>query len=76
MWICGWHDCTYQLIIIKEKTTCLPFITWLKPRVPKNLKGSVHPFEYNDFDELNNIVNNNDIGVKMSCQKLWSKNEF
>ena len=27
------------------------------------MKGSVHPFEYNNFQELEDIVNNNDIGV-------------
>jgi glutamate-1-semialdehyde aminotransferase len=31
--------------------------------VPKNLKDTVYPFHYNDFEELKNIVNQNDIGV-------------
>tara|TARA_B110000090_G_scaffold143531_1_gene157703 strand:- start:2027 stop:3334 length:1308 start_codon:yes stop_codon:yes gene_type:complete len=31
--------------------------------VPKNLKNSVYPFNYNNFEELLNIVENNDIGV-------------
>jgi glutamate-1-semialdehyde 2,1-aminomutase len=31
--------------------------------VPKNLKNSVHPFKYNDFDALEKIVNQEDIGV-------------
>ena len=38
----------------------------------------MHPFEYNDFDELNNIINNNDIGViKMEVVRSFGpKNEF
>ena len=31
--------------------------------VPKNLKNSVHPFNYNNYEELLSIVENNDIGV-------------
>jgi glutamate-1-semialdehyde aminotransferase len=36
----------------------------LSPKgVPKNLKDTVYPFNYNNFEELLFIVNNNDIGV-------------
>jgi len=31
--------------------------------VPKNLKNSVYPFNYNDFEQLLSIVENKDIGV-------------
>jgi len=31
--------------------------------VPKNLKNSVYPFNYNNFEQLLSIVNNNNIGV-------------
>ena len=31
--------------------------------VPKNLKDTVYPFNYNNFEELLTIVNSNDIGV-------------
>jgi len=31
--------------------------------VPRNLKDSVYPFHYNNYDELLSIVDNNDIGV-------------
>jgi glutamate-1-semialdehyde 2,1-aminomutase len=31
--------------------------------VPKNLKNTVFPFNYNNYDELLSIVENNDIGV-------------
>jgi len=36
----------------------------LSPKgVPLNLKDTVYPFNYNNFEELLNIVNTNDIGV-------------
>ena len=36
----------------------------LSPKgVPKNLKDTVYPFHYNNFDELLSIVDNNDVGV-------------
>jgi glutamate-1-semialdehyde 2,1-aminomutase len=36
----------------------------LSPKgVPKNLKDTVYPFNYNNYEELLSIVNNNDIGV-------------
>ena len=31
--------------------------------VPKNLKNTVFPFSYNNFEELKTIVEKNDIGV-------------
>jgi glutamate-1-semialdehyde aminotransferase len=46
--------------------------------VPKNLKNTVFPFEYNRFDELLHIVNTQNIGViKMEVQRNFEpKNEF
>lgn len=36
----------------------------LSPKgVPKNLKDTVYPFNYNNYEELLSIVDNNDIGV-------------
>ena len=31
--------------------------------MPKSLKGNVHPFNYNEFDHLTELVNQNEIGV-------------
>ena len=31
--------------------------------VPKYLKGSIYPFEYNNFDQLKNLVKKNNIGI-------------
>jgi glutamate-1-semialdehyde 2,1-aminomutase len=46
--------------------------------VPKNLKNTVFPFEYNHFDELSHIVNTQNIGViKMEVQRNFEpKNNF
>ena len=50
--------------------------------VPKNLKGTIFPFRYNNFEELENIVKNNNIGtIKMEVKReveqqgLSSKNQ-
>ena len=38
--------------------------------IPKNLKNTVIPFDYNKFDQLEKIVKNNKIGViKMEVQR-------
>ena len=38
--------------------------------VPKELAGSVYPFEYNEFEQLKSIVETHDIGViKMEVQR-------
>jgi glutamate-1-semialdehyde 2,1-aminomutase len=46
--------------------------------VPKNLKNTVFPFEFNRFDELSHIVNTQNIGViKMEVQRNFEpKNNF
>ena len=43
----------------------------LKPKgVPRNLKGTVFPFNYNCFEELVALVNQHDIGViKMEVER-------
>ena len=38
--------------------------------VPQNLKGTVHPFHYNDFEELKKIVEDHDVGtIKMEVER-------
>ena len=46
--------------------------------VPKNLKNSVFPFHYNNYDELLSIVEENDIGViKMEVVRNFGpENDF
>ena len=42
--------------------------------IPKNLKNTVIPFDYNKFDQLEKIVKNNKIGViKMEVQRGTAK---
>tara|TARA_B100000963_G_scaffold359506_1_gene387032 strand:+ start:8561 stop:9862 length:1302 start_codon:yes stop_codon:yes gene_type:complete len=60
----GWHD--WYLSVNHNSTGSLDthLLPGLKPNgVPKNLKNTVFPFNYNDFDELESLCNNNDIGV-------------
>ena len=61
----GWHDWYLSVNHNNGKDNLSKhLLPGLQPLgVPKNLKGSVHPFEYNNFQELEDIVNNNDIGV-------------
>jgi glutamate-1-semialdehyde aminotransferase len=46
--------------------------------VPKDLKNTVYPFEYNNFEQLESIVSKNDIGiVKMEVSRNYlPKNDF
>jgi len=60
----GWHD--WYLSVNHNSSNGLDdhLLPGLKPEgVPKNLKDTVYPFTYNDYDQLLNICDNNDIGV-------------
>ena len=60
----GWHD--WYLSVNHNSLNGLDdhLLPGLKPKgVPKNLKDTVYPFTYNDYDQLLNICDNNDIGV-------------
>jgi glutamate-1-semialdehyde 2,1-aminomutase len=60
----GWHD-WYLSANLNEKEGLsghlLPGLETVG--VPKSLINTVYPFHYNNFEELEEIVNNNDIGV-------------
>ena len=59
----GWHD-WYLSANIGNDGLSDHLLPGLSPAgVPKNLKDSVFPFNYNDFDTLKKIVNENNIGV-------------
>jgi len=61
----GWHD-WYLSVNHNNSDDQLSnhLLPGLEPLgVPKNLKNTVHPFNYNDFDGLIKIIENNDIGV-------------
>ncbi|HEY4323084.1 MAG TPA: aminotransferase class III-fold pyridoxal phosphate-dependent enzyme [Mucilaginibacter sp.] len=60
----GWHD--WYLSANHNGTDGLSghLLPGLNPNgVPKNLKDTVYPFHYNNYEELESIVDNNEIGV-------------
>lgn len=62
----GWHDWYLAANISGDSNLNGHLLPGLQPNgVPNSLAGSVHPFSYNNFKELENIVQNKDIGVIM-----------
>ena len=60
----GWHDWYLSANHTDVDKLSKHLLPGLSPNgVPKNLKNSVYPFNYNNFEELHTIVKNNDIGV-------------
>ncbi len=60
----GWHDWYLSANLGNEDNLAGHLLPGLEPNgVPKDLKGSVIPFNYNRIDELETIVKNHDIGV-------------
>ena len=60
----GWHDWYISVNHNSKNGLDSHLLPGLKPLgVPKALKNTVYPFNYNDFEGLLNICDNNDIGV-------------
>ena len=60
----GWHDWYLSANLGDDKNLDGHLLPGLEPNgVPRNLKGSVFPFNYNKFAELEELVNIHDIGV-------------
>jgi glutamate-1-semialdehyde 2,1-aminomutase len=60
----GWHDWYLSANHNDGDELSGHLIPGLDPNgVPKNLKGTVFPFHYNNIEELESIVQHNDIGV-------------
>jgi glutamate-1-semialdehyde 2,1-aminomutase len=60
----GWHDWYLAANLGDEKNLAGHLLPGLEPNgVPKALRGSVVPFRYNDFPELQELVRNHPIGV-------------
>ena len=60
----GWHDWYLAANLGDDKSLDGHLLPGLEPKgVPRNLKGSVFPFNYNKFNELEELVNTHDIGV-------------
>ena len=60
----GWHDWYLSANHNGENELSDHLIPGLSPRgVPKKLKNSVYPFNYNDYNKLCKIIEENNIGV-------------
>jgi glutamate-1-semialdehyde 2,1-aminomutase len=60
----GWHDWYLSANHNEGDDLSGHLLPGLSPKgVPKNLKDTVYPFNYNNYEELLSIVENNDIGV-------------
>lgn len=60
----GWHDWYLAANLGDEQNLAGHLLPGLDPNgVPKNLRGSVLPFQYNDIGELERIVRSNRVGV-------------
>ena len=60
----GWHDWYLSANLGDDKSLDGHLLPGLEPNgVPRNLKGTVFPFNYNRFDELEALIDGHDIGV-------------
>jgi len=60
----GWHDWYLSANLADDKNLDGQLLPGLKPLgVPRGLKGTAIPFNYNRIDELRRIVEVNDVGV-------------
>jgi glutamate-1-semialdehyde 2,1-aminomutase len=60
----GWHDWYLSANLSDDASLDGHLLPGLQPNgVPRNLKGTVFPFNYNNYAELEALVNAQDIGV-------------
>jgi glutamate-1-semialdehyde 2,1-aminomutase len=60
----GWHDWYLSANLSGDKSLDGHLLPGLEPNgVPRNLNGTVFPFNYNNYSELEVLVNTQDIGV-------------
>ena len=60
----GWHDWYLSANLGDDKNLAGHLLPGLEPKgVPQSLRGTVFPFNYNNFAELEALVKANDIGV-------------
>ena len=75
----GWHDWYLSANLGDEKGLDGHLLPGLEPNgVPRALKGTVHPFQYNHFDQLEALVANHSIGVIQMevCRNLGPEGNF
>ena len=73
----GWHDWYLAANLGDEQTLDGHLLPGLEPKgVPRSLRGSVLPFNYNNFAELEALVQKHDIGViKMEVSRNMGPQE-
>ncbi|QWD37519.1 aminotransferase class III-fold pyridoxal phosphate-dependent enzyme [Polynucleobacter paneuropaeus] len=60
----GWHDWYLSANLGDDENLAGHLLPGLNPQgVPRNLRGTVFPFEYNNISALEALVNQHDIGV-------------
>jgi glutamate-1-semialdehyde 2,1-aminomutase len=60
----GWHDWYLSANLGSDENLAGHLLPGLEPNgVPSNLRGTVFPFNYNNFAQLEALVNTQDIGV-------------
>ena len=60
----GWHDWYLAANLGDEKNLAGHLLPGLEPNgVPKELRGTVLPFNYNKLDELQSLLDSHDIGI-------------
>ena len=60
----GWHDWYLAANLDNDKNLDGHLLPGLEPKgVPSKLKNTILTFNYNDFDSLEKLVKNNDVGV-------------
>lgn len=75
----GWHDWYLSANLGDDENLAGHLLPGLEPNgVPGNLKGTVYPFNYNDFEGLQALVSRHDIGViKMEVvRNMGPENDF
>jgi len=60
----GWHDWYLAANLLNKKNLTKHLLPGLDPKgVPDSLKGTVYPFKYNDYQELEMLIDKHNIGV-------------
>lgn len=75
----GWHDWYVSVNLGETDALAGHLLPGIEPAgVPKNLRGTTIPFRYNNFDELLEIVEHNELAaIKMEvCRNFEPKNDF
>jgi len=67
----GWHDWYLSANLANDRHLDGHLLPGLEPRgVPRSLRGTVFPFRYNQYEELENLVRKENIGiVKMEVER-------